>query len=64
MLEIDDPEEALLSFLNIFTEVLNHHAPLIKKRVKRLYQNKWMNDEILDSMRKRDFYYKKKDIYS
>ncbi|VDI04166.1 Hypothetical predicted protein [Mytilus galloprovincialis] len=60
VLEIDDPEEALLSFLNIFTKVLNHHAPLIKKRVKRLYQNEWMNDEILDSMRKRDFYHKKK----
>ncbi|VDI27296.1 Hypothetical predicted protein [Mytilus galloprovincialis] len=65
VLEIDDPEEALLSFLNIFTKVLNHHAPLIKKRVKRLYQNEWMNDdEILDSMRKRDFYHKKKDMYS
>ncbi|CAC5371646.1 unnamed protein product [Mytilus coruscus] len=33
VLEIEDPEEASLSFLNIFTELLNHHAPLIKKRV-------------------------------
>jgi hypothetical protein len=26
ILEIDDPDEALLAFLNIFTEVLNHHG--------------------------------------
>lgn len=58
------PKKHCCLFLNIFTEVLNHHAPLIKKRVKRLYQNELMNDEILDSMRKRNFYHKKKDIYS
>jgi hypothetical protein len=46
ILEIDDPDEALLAFLNIFTEVLNHHAPIIiKRRVKYLQHNEWMNDE-------------------
>jgi hypothetical protein len=43
ILEIDDPDEALLPFLNILTEVLNHHAPIIKRRVKYLQQNEWMN---------------------
>ena len=62
ILEINDPDEALLAFLNIFTEVLNHHAPIIKRRVKYLQQNKWMNDEIRESIRKRDFYHKKKDM--
>ncbi|VDH96254.1 Hypothetical predicted protein [Mytilus galloprovincialis] len=61
ILEIDDPDEALLSFINIFTEVLNHHAPLIKKRVKHVYQNQWINDEIKEGMKKRDYYHKKKD---
>lgn len=60
ILEIDDSDEALLAFLNIFTEVLNHHAPIIKRRVKYLQQNEWMNDEIRESIRKRDFYHKKK----
>ncbi|VDI58187.1 Hypothetical predicted protein [Mytilus galloprovincialis] len=64
ILEIDDPDEALLSFINIFTEVLNHHAPLIKKRVKHVYQNQWINDEIKEGMKKRDYYHKKKDTYN
>ena len=31
ILEIDDPDEVLLVFLNISTEVLDQHAPVIKK---------------------------------
>jgi hypothetical protein len=30
--------------------------------VKYLQQNEWMNDEIRESIRKRDFYHKKKDM--
>ena len=57
ILEINDPDEALLAFLNIFTEVLNQHAPIIKRQVKYLQQNERMNDEIRESIRKRDFYH-------
>ncbi|CAC5405105.1 unnamed protein product [Mytilus coruscus] len=64
ILEIDDPDEELLSFINSFTEVLNHHAPLIKKRVKHVYQNEWINDEIKEGMKQRDYYHKKKDTYN
>jgi hypothetical protein len=30
--------------------------------VKYLQQNEWINDEIRESIRKRDFYHKKKDM--
>ena len=33
----------------------------IKKRVKFLQQNEWMNDEIREGMRSRDYYHGKKD---
>ncbi len=56
-----DPDDALISFLNIFTDLLNKHAPIINKRVKMLRQNEWMNTEIKNAMNSRDFYHKKQD---
>ena len=45
----------------MFSKILNQHAPLISKRVKHFRQNEWMNDDIKDSMRKRDYYHRIKD---
>ena len=61
LLQSEDPNEALLSFVNIFSEVLNRHAPLISRRVKKINQSEWMNDEIKDAMKNRDYFHKLKD---
>ena len=57
----DDPDESLLFFMNTFSDVLNKHAPLRIKRVKRAKQSEWMNDDIKTAMRNRDFYHRIKD---
>ena len=60
--KLDDPNEALEKFTNIFSSVLNRHAPVIRKRVKFVHQKEWMNDDIKEGMRKRDFYHGKRDM--
>ena len=59
----NDPDESLLLFINYFSEVLHKHAPLITKRVKNVTQNDWMNDDILNAMRNRDYYHKIKEDF-
>ena len=39
-------------------EVLNRHAPLKNKRVKRETQPEWLNDCIKSASKKRDYYHK------
>ena len=38
----------------MFNDVLNSHAPLKKKRVKRLHQPEWFTDEFSDAIKKRN----------
>ena len=40
-----NPNEALASSYDIFEEVLNAHAPIKKKRVKRWVQPEWITDK-------------------
>ena len=38
----------------LFTEVLDKHAPIKKRRIKRKYQPEWLTSEILDLMKERN----------
>ena len=51
---ITDPNEALHMFYDIVKSVLNVHAPLKQKRIKRAHQPNWLNEEIKDLMYERD----------
>ena len=55
----DNVSDALDYFINLFTTVLNKHAPKKKRRVKQQNQPNWMNSEISDAMKTRDDYKKK-----
>ena len=63
--ETVEMEENVNSSLSLFYLILNniisHHAPYKKKRIKRKIQPNWINEEILNSIRKRDYLHKKKD---
>ncbi len=50
----NDPNEKLSFFEQIYTNVLNEHAPLIEKRVKTLRQPPWFNDTIAEAIKERD----------
>ncbi len=50
----DDPNEKLDLFEQVYTKVLNEHAPLIEKMVKACRQPPWFNDDIAKSIQERD----------
>ena len=60
--DIVDPENALEIWYSKLNEVLNKHAPLVTRRVKRQSQPKWHSKEIAQLRFRRDFYHKKKDF--
>ena len=45
----------------LFLSVLDEHAPIKEKRVKRDTKPAWLNEEITIAQRKRDYYHKKQD---
>ena len=47
-------EREVLCFTNTFNNMVNKHAPLQQKRVKRQYQPQWFNREILLAIALRD----------
>ncbi len=57
----DDPTDALDSFFQFYFSILNKHAPLRKKRVKRSHQPDWYTEEIKESGRIRDKFHKNKE---
>lgn len=57
----DDPNDALDCFLQMFCSVLNNHAPMRKKRVKRINQPSWYSTAIKEASQKRDYFHKMKD---
>ena len=62
ILNLTDPDEALDLWYSKLSGILNQHAPVITRRVKRKYQPKWLSNEIASLRSKRDFYHKKKDF--
>ena len=45
----------------LFLSVLNKHAPIKEKRVKRAKKSAWLTEEITATQKNRDYYHKKQD---
>lgn len=56
------PDEALACWSSIYQDVIDKHMPIIHKRVKRIRQPKWMNEEIKHAIHTRDFLKKTKSL--
>ena len=52
--QFDDVDDALDTWEKLFMDVVNTHAPLRERRVKRPRQPGWLTDEITEAMDKRD----------
>ncbi|XP_060561384.1 uncharacterized protein LOC132721143, partial [Ruditapes philippinarum] len=50
----EDPNDALDCFNSLFSQVLNEHAPLKRKRVKHTHLPDWYNPDILHASKQRD----------
>ncbi|CAC5378818.1 unnamed protein product [Mytilus coruscus] len=62
ILYFDNPDHAMDAWYSKVLKVLNKHAPIITKRIKKKSQPKWLNQDINLLRAKRDFYHKKKDF--
>ena len=60
----DNPDDLLDMFIELFSSVLDRHAPKRSKRVKRINQPNWINQAILEAIRTRDYFHKKKDSFN
>ena len=56
-----DVNQSLALFYEKLHSVISKHAPLMQKRVKRLVQPGWFNENIKQLIHKRNYFYKKKD---
>ena len=50
----EDTDDIVDSWYSIFTNILNKHAPIISKRVKRKIQPKWFTNDITNEIQIRD----------
>ncbi|CAB3983518.1 RNA-directed DNA polymerase from mobile element jockey [Paramuricea clavata] len=50
----EDTDDIVDSWYSIFINILNKHAPIISKRVKRKIQPKWFTNDITDEIQIRD----------
>ena len=57
----DDPNDFLGVWNDLFLNVLDSHAPMREKRVKRQWQPGWLTDDIVESMRTREYHKAKKN---
>lgn len=60
ILLFDNPDLAFDAWYSKLINVLKKHAPILKKRVKKKFQSKWLNQDINQLCAKRNFYHKKK----
>jgi len=51
----NDPDDGLNLFIKLFSNVLNSHAPIKQKRVKRIQQPDWFNNNISFAIKQRDY---------
>ena len=49
------------NWIHSFLSVLDRHAPIKSKRVRREWQPEWYNNDITEASRKRDTYHNKKN---
>ena len=60
----DNPDNALEYFTQLFTEVLNKHAPIKQKRVKHSHQPDWFTSEIANAIKCRNKFKQDKNSQS
>jgi hypothetical protein len=60
----DDLNQCFKTFIALFKYVLDKHAPLKSRRVKRIVQPDWFNSDILDAIKTRDYHKKHGHIES
>ena len=53
-----DPSICIQIWYSIFNSVLNKHAPVVTKRVRRDRQPEWYNSEVIYARRMRDKFHK------
>ena len=58
----DDPDECTDLFIKLFSSILQKHAPLKRKRVKKVTQPNWFNPDILQAIKQRNYYHKKQNV--
>ncbi len=58
----DDPDDALDSWKVMFMEVVDQHAPVKERRVKKAKQPDWFSDDIKEAMYLRDKYTDSNDM--
>ena len=51
---LDDTDDILDAWLDIFLQVVDKHVPIKHQRVKRINQPRWISPEILDAIKSRD----------
>ena len=54
LIESQDVNEVVSSFIDKFCSIIDKHVPMRQHRVKRAKQPDWLNAEILDAMKDRD----------
>jgi len=57
----DNVNDVLSTWHSMLMDILNKHAPMKEKRVKRKWQPGWMTDEIIECMKTRDYHKKKNE---
>ena len=60
----DDIEDIVIMWYSLFNNILDQHAPLISKRIKKVNKPKWLAEDISSMMRKRDMLLKKAIIHT
>ena len=60
--ECPNIDDAFETFIALYNKALDKNAPMKKKRVKRIHQPNWINNEILDAIKQRNYFHKRKDF--
>ena len=55
----ENADDKLDTWELIFSNVINQHAPIVEKRVKRKKLKPWMNSKIIECIRARDEFIKR-----
>ena len=58
----NDPSDSLDMFNDLLLTVINRHARIKQKRVKKQTQPEWITQELLNAIHTRDYLHKKKDF--
>ncbi len=61
--DVNDPDRALFMWKDLYTAILDKHAPIKYRRIKT-DSSPWLNDYIITAMQKRDSVHEQAQIYN